>query len=47
MIVCRDVSINAFFWRAEDPHRMKTTRSFFPLTDLMTWSVNVSQPFFW
>jgi hypothetical protein len=47
IIACRLVSINAFFWRAEDPQRMKTTRSLFPFTDLMTWSVKVSQPFFW
>lgn len=47
MMVCRDVSMSARFCRAEDPHKMKTTRSRFSLTRLITWSVKVSHPFFW
>jgi hypothetical protein len=44
MVVCRDVSMSSHLLRASSPHRMNTTRSIFPLTTLMTSSVNVSQP---
>src|SRR5687767_8364571 len=45
MITRREVSIRAFFLRADAPQRMNTTRSSLRLTASMTASVKRSQPF--
>ena len=47
MTTWRLVSMSAFFFRADAPHRMNTTRSCFVFTVRSTSSVKVSQPLPW